>query len=62
MVQVELIRKMPFEAEPGDEEMNQADICDSLTSRGKRQCKGPGADGAQNTVGVARGQVLGMAM
>lgn len=41
---------MPFEAEPGAEEMNQADVSDSLPSRGKGQCKGPGADSPQDIV------------
>lgn len=57
VVQVGL-RKTPFEAEPGGEEMNQRDIWDSLPSRGNHQCKGPWADGAQNIVGVARRPVL----
>lgn len=53
---------MLFEAEPGDEETNQAYSCDSLLSRGEGQCKGPGANGAQNVVEVARSLVLGVAM
>ena len=44
---------MPFEAEPGDEETNQSDVCDGLPSKGNSLDKGPGAGGAQNIVGVA---------
>lgn len=53
---------MPFEAEPRDEPMNQADVCDSLSSIGNHQCKGPGADSAQNIVGGARRPAFGVAM
>lgn len=62
MFQVGLIRKMQSEAEPGDAEINQACVCDSLPSRGKHPCKGPGADGALNMGGMARGPVLGVAL
>lgn len=37
VVQVGLIRKMPLEAEPRDEDMNQADVCGSLPSRGNHR-------------------------
>ena len=44
---------MPFDTEPGDEEMNHADVCDGLASKRNRLCKDPGVGGAQNIVGVA---------
>lgn len=54
------IRKMPLEAEPGNEDMSQSHIWGSLPSRRYCQCNGPGADVAQNIGGIEKMPVLGV--